>query len=315
MYFAPKLFVCQYKLLFLRNMASFIVEQIQSNSIYSHRADILSHNISKDLNWLNDTLVSEFLHDEWSMNFNQHIVSDQLYSSEIINNIGKEVIGAWIELEIYFENKLEGMPPGSSGNKIMLTGTKGVGKTTLMKGLLAIIKKNCRHVIPIYNSFEECGCLLTPSSFLDPELRSITTASYFDWVKKYKRGLMFFGDDFDYLYTLSDENREIGIWIAQELLSLGKSNFAFCFISGSSSNFKALAHKEDPSDERHQGFPNMNNTVYVEYELRPKAYSNIGIIDRCAESQRSTTAFRTGLSNICKSWGCRETERFYPSSI
>lgn len=59
------------------------------------------------------------------------------------------------------------------------------------------------------------------------------------------------------------------IKVAQELVSIGKSNFGMGVLSGSSASVKELAHKINPSDLRHAGYPNFNHRVYGERHLYP----------------------------------------------
>jgi hypothetical protein len=227
------------------------------------RANICDHEIMKHRD-----RVMKFVSDEWAINFKNHIVSNPLYPTEIVTRVASKVINAWLEMEKYFEGGMEGTPPGSSGGKVLLTGTKGVGKTTLMKGLYAIVKKYCKHTIPIFRNFEEREQCFGPSSMLVPPFSEpFTTDSYWAWSLANRKGLIFFGDEFDYLYGAAV--RDVGVPIAKEILSLGKSNVGFGIISGSSSALKSLAHKEDETDTRHDGFPNLNHTVYVEYRLNP----------------------------------------------
>jgi predicted AAA+ superfamily ATPase len=51
-------------------------------------------------------------------------------------------------MELYFDRDMKDDRPNSSGGNILITGMKGVGKTTLMKGLFAIIKIHGVHAQP-----------------------------------------------------------------------------------------------------------------------------------------------------------------------
>lgn len=56
-----------------------------------------------------------------------------------------------------------GQQPTGSGGNVLQTGTKGVGKTTLMKGLAAIINSySGGNVLAVYRNFEEDGSQLGP---------------------------------------------------------------------------------------------------------------------------------------------------------
>lgn len=53
-------------------------------------------------------------------------------------------------MEVYIVNGMKGAAPSSSGENFLITGSKGVGKTSLMIGLYTIIKMYGLHVKPIY---------------------------------------------------------------------------------------------------------------------------------------------------------------------
>lgn len=97
--------------------------------------------------------------------------------------------------------------------------------------------------------------------------RDFTTDEYDMWCLQHGKCLIFFGDEFDTLYT--SDNRQESIRIAREILSLGKSTLGFGVISGSSAGLKSLAFKEDAIDAKHYGFPILNCTVYEEYRFSP----------------------------------------------
>ena len=206
-----------------------LIEPFQAMNVRSTDSDVDTSIFSQDITKnLNNDVVSEFLKDQWTQNFYCNIVPEPLYPADTVGKIGRKVIKAWVRMEIYFQNKMRGFAPCSSGNKIMLTGTKGVGKSTLMKGLYHIILKNCVHVIPIFNSFQEENGILGPSSFLDPPLAKFTTDNYESWARKQNKGIIYFGDEFDRLYNIS--KRDDAVAVAKEILSLGKSNIGFCCI-------------------------------------------------------------------------------------
>lgn len=123
-----------------------------------------------------------------------------------------------------------GQQPTGSGGNVLLTGTKGVGKTTLMKGLAAIINSySGGNVLAVYRNFEEDGSQLGPSQDLGFD-GAFRTDTYYEWCCQHRKCLIFFGDEFDTLYTSDD--RPTSIRIAREILSLGKSTLGMGIIAG-----------------------------------------------------------------------------------
>jgi hypothetical protein len=139
---------------------------------------------------------------------------------------------------VYIRNGMKGAAPTSSGENILITGSKGVGKTTLMIGLHIIIKTYGLNVKSIYLSFEEDETCSSLSTILDLE-GPFSTVSYTQWTRAKKRSIIIFGDEFDFLYEKLPQSESIKI--AQQILSLGKSTTGFGVISGSSAALRSLA--------------------------------------------------------------------------
>jgi predicted AAA+ superfamily ATPase len=101
------------------------------------------------------------------------------------------VIQNVIILERYFKN-LETVALGS-GSNILITGVKGVGKTTLMNGLTQIIRAfaDRRHVTAVFVDFEQNTLHETlPSKLLSfPTETSFNEQSLHQWSLQNKRGL------------------------------------------------------------------------------------------------------------------------------
>ena len=105
-----------------------------------------------------------FLHQEWKKNFDSGRINCPLFQSKVIEGICLEILRSWIKLEKYFLN-LSKENAGSSTN-FLITGTKGVGKTTLMKGLKLIIDQNCINVETMFIDYETKKSNLLPSNNL-----------------------------------------------------------------------------------------------------------------------------------------------------
>jgi energy-coupling factor transporter ATP-binding protein EcfA2 len=149
---------------------------------------------------------------------------------------------------------------------VLLTGSKGVGKTTLMKGLAAIINRYSGRVLAVYRNFEEVDNVRGPSHDLGFD-GAFRTETYDKWCLQHRRCLIFFGDEFDTLYTRESMRQESSVRIASEILSLGKSTLGLGIISGSSACLTSLAFKEGPN--KYSDFPNMNCTVFVHHRWPP----------------------------------------------
>ena len=210
--------------------------------------------------------IMSFVEEKWNLCYGNGTLLQPLYPSEIVQELCYLIASSWIRMEVYIENGMKGAVPTSSGENILITGSKGVGKTTLMIGLYTIIKIYGLHVKPIYLSFDEKGSCSPLSSMLKFDC-PFTTVSFTQWTKAKNQSIILFGDEFDSLYEKLPQSESIGI--AQEILSLGKSTTGFGVISGSSAALRALVYKLDPLDDRHKGFPNLNHTVYVETRLMP----------------------------------------------
>jgi len=205
----------------------------------------------------------------WSQKYNDKLLADPLYPSEFVNKIILSVIKNWLTLEKYFgPSTVEGRAcPLNSGINKLLTGTKGVGKSSIMKGLSSIIMDYGVNVISKYVDYEMSTTSIPPSKLIDEYgfPNGFDYETYDKWCKNNRKGVIFFADEIQFLY----KEGNIGENIVRELLCLGKSDYAKGIISGSSSNVNALAYRNNPNDPTHFGFPNLNHTVYRQCHLSP----------------------------------------------
>lgn len=176
---------------------------------------------------------------EWKKNFDSRLINSPLYNSSVIESISIGVLRSWIILEKYFANLVQ-QNLGSATN-VLITGAKGVGKTTLMKGLKLIIDKNCVNVTTMYIDYEMKKSKCFPSqniSQFDQEME-FDSDTFDAFSRKINKGLIFFGDEIQELYkNLST------LPVVQEILAIGKCGCAMGVISGSSSTVRALAYNE-----------------------------------------------------------------------
>lgn len=209
----------------------------------------------------------DFIRAQWKMNNERGVFRQLLYPSTIVEEIATKVISTWLNMEQFCKESGQQDPTSSAGN-VLLTGTKGVGKTTLMMGLAAIINSFSGQVRAVYNSFENNDSLVSLSEVLGfDQDTNFTTETYDQWSIQNRKCLIYFGDEFDTLYELSDRSKSIRI--ARQILNLGKSTLGFGIISGSSAWLRSLAFKEDANNAKHLGFPDLNCSVFVEYRLQP----------------------------------------------
>jgi len=207
----------------------------------------------------------EFARQQWKVLQRDNKINYPLFPSAVVDEIIDEVIKNWITMEMFCSGKLlDKGPPLSSGSNILITGVKGVGKTTLMYGLSKIIQENSEAVLAYYVDYEQDPSRPKPSSYLKIT-PPFTQSAYDTWAKTKMKGIFLFADEVQHLYT-NDVN---DVQIVQEILCIGKSPFAMGIISGSSSDVKALVHKECVDDDRYKKYPNLNHTVYSERHLCP----------------------------------------------
>jgi predicted AAA+ superfamily ATPase len=104
-----------------------------------------------------------------------------------------QTVRNWISLERFFSLHGKGEAPLSSASNILITGVRGVGKTTLMRGLFEIILKHKKHVEPYYVDYEQTPSNTRgnqkPSQLITPKFTGdFTQFSYDKWSKENLKG-------------------------------------------------------------------------------------------------------------------------------
>ena len=169
-------------------------------------------------------------------------------------------------------------PMGGNGASVLLTGIRGIGKTTVMKGLCKVFKFLEEKFIGVYFDFE----LSTPGALSAMLLHKATkkginnlnaNMTLKNIIKKLhgeKYQIAMFLDEIQHLYVPKDDNcYPQYIEILREILFIAKCEYkSFGVISGSSAKIRDLAYlKTDFA--KNGGFPNLNNNVYREINLKP----------------------------------------------
>ena len=172
-----------------------------------------------------------------------------LYQSKVIERILLDILRSWIKLEKYFTKRSK--QNVVSVTNLLITGTNGVGKTTLMKRLKMIIDRNCVNVTTMYIDYEIENLKLLPShNLLQFDCEQFNPDTFDAFARKMSKGLIFFGDEIQELYKVLST-----LHVVKEILAIGKSGCAMGIISGTSSTVRALAYKEIKED-KYLPYPN-----------------------------------------------------------
>jgi hypothetical protein len=208
---------------------------------------------------------------EWQKLVCNSFIQDGLFPCVTVERIVEAVLGWWLDTELYLENPVQNASHqrGVAAGYLM-TGIKGVGKTTIMLGLKAFISQFGVRVKSAYVSYDVSKA--KPSEFLT----ALTGApvgilssprgsnAYDQWAATNKKAFMIFGDELHHLYDSTEY-----IPIVSEILCLGKARHGFGLIADSSACIRSLAFKEDHLDARHRGYPDLNNSVFKAIPLNP----------------------------------------------
>ena len=180
----------------------------------------------------------------------------------------------------------------SNGSNVLLSGVKGVGKTTLMKFMYFWVKKYLKKFLcPIFIDFSSDKtsplAALKQRYLMNADINKAMNLLAFTL----HRPLIFFGDEIDALYQRDAPVDHWGVKIVSELYSIGKANNAFAVISGSSAKTAALAFK-DPlrigyPAESLSNYSDLNYSVYQDerlFPLRTREQLNIFVDTRKLDS-------------------------------
>jgi Cdc6-like AAA superfamily ATPase len=165
---------------------------------------------------------------------------------------------------------LDGLKESSpSGNNILLTGTKGVGKSTLMQALVIYLTEVSLNLIIVNLEYETTKgqAPILPSASI-PELNgSWTLDTLTKHCAHHNKRVVVFADEIQELYDGDVAQLDSGRKIIAELIAVGKSPLAFGVISGSASKTRRLVHCHE--GYRVSGFSNLNHSVFVQHRMMP----------------------------------------------
>ncbi|KAL6055843.1 hypothetical protein QOT17_016534 [Balamuthia mandrillaris] len=193
-----------------------------------------------------------------------------LFPSQVVEQIMRKVVGNVLDLQ-------SKQPIGGNGNNLLITGVRGVGKTTLMKGLCSTLSVLAPKLICLYHDYELdqsdgkkalLALLKSKVPHLGPLPDNLPDALSALGDQGYC--VAFFLDEVQVLFVATNHsNYGTYLRITQDILYVGKGAYnAFGVISGSSSNLRSLAYKQDTL-AKEGDYPNLNNNVYREYRLSP----------------------------------------------
>ena len=164
--------------------------------------------------------------------------------------------------------------PIGNGTNILITGIRGIGKTTLMRGLWTVLSYLEQSLVAIYYDFElqSPKCLFTllkdrlsQKKVLVPDVCD-QFGSLLENLHTRDFQVAMFLDEIQILYVprgavqYAKNNK-----ILREILFLGKSDYnCYGILSSSSSNIR-----EHTSCMTSLGYPNLHNSVFVESLLSP----------------------------------------------
>ncbi|KAJ3078489.1 hypothetical protein HK102_004471 [Quaeritorhiza haematococci] len=186
-----------------------------------------------------------------------------LYESKVVVNFLQRTVLNFCLLELGQQN--------GSGNGVLLTGTKGVGKTTLMRGAVQVADQLCKRVRAFYIHYETMEWA-TPRECAETKLGvELDTTTWVSAAAARGHPIAFFADEIQSLYVAGPTPMEkrsptAGLNILVQLLVIGKNPHAFGVVSGSS---RSLAFKRQGIDDWFLTYPDLHNSVYELMVLHP----------------------------------------------
>jgi hypothetical protein len=177
----------------------------------------------------------------------------------------------------------------------ILTGPAGVGKTTILRGVAAVLAVIAPHmVVARHELTDDPATWLLPSELLqraakqamgedafaraDAAARAAAAAgAFYSAIDLYTVELPRHGyscalllDEVQLVYEATTEaDRARAKAIISMLARFGKSSRTLAIVTGSSHNTRALLHKDPHLAAKHDGFANLNHTVYHARSIDP----------------------------------------------
>lgn len=197
-----------------------------------------------------------------------------LFDSVVVDQIIQRVVTNVIEIRT-------GRMRQGNGASLLITGGKGVGKTTIMMGLCRILGELEPKVICVYHNYE--GEKTPLVELLQGHVEVVPGSTFKDVLEQIGasgKGLAMFLDEIQTLYigrfvrgpdsnTIPEPDFKSFRSIVSDIQRLGKTGaHAFGVVSGSASNTHQCVYLQDAVAKEGK-YPNLNNGVYREYVLRP----------------------------------------------
>jgi len=171
--------------------------------------------------------------------------------------------------------------PCALGSRTLLTGVRGIGKTTILRVVQISVALLSKYMVPVYVNYEEekkQGSIQRFSAYVMDcaEAAGFDTSRMraapnnisvaMDSLRAQGAVLSALVDEMQVLYE--EQFAVVGGFAAAEILSIARRSFENAIVSGSSHSLADLAFKRI-SQPWNKDFVDLNNTVYVEERLHP----------------------------------------------
>ena len=166
----------------------------------------------------------------------------------------------------------------TSGGNVLLQGVKGVGKTTLLRGLHRVLGVLSSCLVPLFVDFtagfvrpldlvrayaQQLGTTPTPGT-----MRELLLALQ---QREEARYIMFFADELQLLYKPNAPAGDASCAAVADLLAIGKTDNTFGVVAGSTSALRSLTFRRHTAagSDPYRAYVDLNHTVYVAHEVPP----------------------------------------------
>jgi hypothetical protein len=172
----------------------------------------------------------------------------------------------------------------SCGNRI-ITGVKGVGKTTTMKGSAVVMATLYPNILVVMLNFQEqtqeatlLEHIISLARLKRNEIEKDETIARLAYLNlegllthlrvEYDLYVAFFGEEIQTLFQREAVISDNTVKTVKNLITIGKSKHAFAILSGTSSHTQELAFQAAKRPE-YDSYPSLNDTVYRISRMSP----------------------------------------------